>query len=314
MDTEVLRWFQQVADGATVTEVADLWMVSQPKVSRDLMALQREVGAPLLVKSGRVLRLTHAGAVFKRHADAIVNRLDDALAAVDQLVDPERGTVTLAYERTLGTWLVPSLVGEFLAVHPQVSFTLVVGGEDLAVLDEGRVDLAVLASRPNAPLFGGAREGGGASEASVRWEPLFREPLFLAVGPGHRFEDIETVPLAELADEPWVVLPPGMVIRSALDQLCHGAGFEPKVAFECDDLATVRGFVGAGLGVSIVPAMGEDPLPRYAAAPRLVALADAGARREVGLAWSSQRRLLPAAELFRTFVLRSSGAGRTLTS
>ena len=174
MDTEVLRWFQQVADGATVTEVADLWMVSQPKVSRDLMALQREVGAPLLVKSGRVLRLTHAGAVFKRHADAIVNRLDDALAAVDQLVDPERGTVTLAYERTLGTWLVPSLVGEFLAVHPQVSFTLVVGGEDLAVLDEGRVDLAVLASRPNAPLFGGAREGGGASEASVRWEPLFR--------------------------------------------------------------------------------------------------------------------------------------------
>ena len=62
METEVLRWFQQVADGATVTEVADLWMVSQPKVSRDLMALQREVGAPLLVKSGRVLRLTHAGA------------------------------------------------------------------------------------------------------------------------------------------------------------------------------------------------------------------------------------------------------------
>ena len=48
------------------------------------------------------------------------------------------------------------MVGEFLAVHPQVSFTLVVGGEDLAVLDEGRVDLAVLASRPNAPLFGGA--------------------------------------------------------------------------------------------------------------------------------------------------------------
>ena len=85
----MLRWFQQVADGATVTEVADLWMVSQPKVSRDLMALQREVGAPLLVKSGRVLRLTHAGAVFKKHVDAIVNRLDDALAEL--AVDPLRG-------------------------------------------------------------------------------------------------------------------------------------------------------------------------------------------------------------------------------
>jgi DNA-binding transcriptional LysR family regulator len=308
METEVLRWFQQVADGATVTEVADLWMVSQPKVSRDLMALQREVGAPLLVKSGRVLRLTHAGAVFKRHVDALINRLDDALADVDQLVDPERGTVTLAYERTLGTWLVPSLVGEFRALHPQVSFTLVVGGEDLAVLDEGRVDLAVLAARPTAPLLGGSTDSG------VRWVPLFREPLFLAVGPGHRFEDIETVPLAELADEPWVVLPSGTVIRSAMEQLCRAAGFEPQVAFECDDLATVRGFVGAGLGISVVPAMGEDPLPRYAATPRLVALADAGARREVGLAWSSQRRLLPAAEMFRTYVLSSSGVGRTFPS
>jgi DNA-binding transcriptional LysR family regulator len=137
----------------------------------------------------------------------------------------------------------------------------------------------------------------------VRWEPLFREPLFLAVGPGHRFEDIETVPLAQLADEPWVALPVGSVIRTAMEQLCHAAGFEPRVAFECDDLATVRGFVGAGLGVSIVPAMGEDPLPRYAATARLVALADPGARREIGLAWSTERRLLPAADVFRRFVL-----------
>jgi LysR family transcriptional activator of glutamate synthase operon len=298
METEVLRWFQQVADGATVTEVADLWMVSQPKVSRDLMALQREVGAPLLVKSGRVLRLTHAGAVFKRHVDAIVNRLDDALADVDQLMDPERGTVTLAYQQTLGTWLVPSLVGEFRATHPNVAFTLVAGGAGLTILHEGRFDLAILAGRPPEA----ALAASGAA-AAVRWEPLFREPLFLAVGPGHRFEDIETVPLAQLADEPWVALPAGSVIRSAMEELCRAAGFEPRIAFECDDLATVRGFVGAGLGVSIVPAMGEDPLPRYAATARLVALADPGARREIGLAWSTERRLLPAADVFRRFVL-----------
>lgn len=308
METEVLRWFQQVADGSTVTEVAELWMVSQPKVSRDLMALQRDVGAPLLVKSGRVLRLTHAGAVFKRHVDAIVNRLDDALADVDQLMDPERGTVTLAYQQTLGTWLVPSLVGEFRSAHPDVSFTLVAAGSDLTVLDEGRVDMAILASRPAGTALVTAD-----SSATVRWEALFREPLFLAVGPGHRLEDIETVPLAQLADDPWVALPPGAVIRAEMEQLCRTAGFEPQVAFECDDLATVRGFVGAGLGVSILPAMGEDPLPRYAATARLVALADPGAHREIGLAWSTQRRLLPAADLFRRFVLTSCAAGRPRT-
>ena len=85
MDTVALRWFQEVADGATVTEVAETWMVSQPKVSRALAAIADEVGAPLLTRAGRVLRMTHAGAVFKRHVDRFINELDDGLAAVDQL-------------------------------------------------------------------------------------------------------------------------------------------------------------------------------------------------------------------------------------
>ena len=62
MDTEVLRFFQQVADGATVTEVAELYQVSQPGVSRGLQRLEEEVGTPLLMRSGRLLRPTHAAA------------------------------------------------------------------------------------------------------------------------------------------------------------------------------------------------------------------------------------------------------------
>ncbi len=289
MDTDALRWFQQVADGATVTEVAELSMISQPKVSRGLAALQAEVGAPLLAKSGRLLRLTHAGAVFKRHVDSIVNRLDDALADVDQLVDPERGTVTLAYEPTLGTWLVPSLVGGFRAAHPHVDFDLVAGDEHLAEVDDSRVDLVLVASQPLA--------------SSIEWRRLFTEPLFLAMPPGHPLEDIDTVRLADVRDEPWVCLRAGARMRHAVEELCAAAGFEPRIAFEADDLATVRGFVGAGLGISLVPAMGEDPLPRSDGIARLVAIADAGARREVGLAWSRERRMLPAAGLFRRWVL-----------
>ena len=80
VDTESLRWFQQVADGVTVTEVADLYLVSQPGVSRALARLEEQVGTPLLHKSGRVLRLTQAGATFKRHVDGLLHELDDGLA------------------------------------------------------------------------------------------------------------------------------------------------------------------------------------------------------------------------------------------
>ena len=103
MDTDVLRFFQQVADGATVTEVAELYQVSQPGVSRGLQRLEEEVGTPLLMRSGRLLRPTHAGSVFKRHVDAVLHALDDGLAAAEELIDPESGTVRLAFQRSLGT-------------------------------------------------------------------------------------------------------------------------------------------------------------------------------------------------------------------
>ena len=82
------------------------------------------LGAPLLRRSGRVLRLTHAGAVFKPHLDAMLHNLDDGIAAVSQLIDPDTGVVALAFQQSLGTWLVPDLVRSFRTAHPRVRFLL----------------------------------------------------------------------------------------------------------------------------------------------------------------------------------------------
>lgn len=339
VDIDVLRWFQMVADGATVTEVGEIFMVSQPQVSRSLAALQREVGAPLLVRSGRVLRLTHAGSVFKRHVDRAVDEIDDGLADVDQLIDPERGTVTLAYEPSLGGWLVPSVVSGFRAAHPEVEFVLRhLGQEVLEAFDAvaaARIDLAFTADPSAGSGASGGSGGSGGDSAAVRWHRLFTEPFFLAVSAGHPLADRGAVDLAEAAAESFVGMgaaPLGILAANA----CRSAGFEPKVRFEADDLPTVRGFVAAGLGVALVPAMGPDfaaaPVPsgdlgavgaagvsasgspgRYAAGPagpRLLRLTDPTIGRAIGLAWSAQRRLLPAADLFRRHVLGEAAATR----
>ncbi|HMD93792.1 MAG TPA: LysR family transcriptional regulator, partial [Trebonia sp.] len=76
MDTDVLRWFKKVAEGATVTEVSDLEGVTQSGVSRALARLEEQVGTPLLRRSGRRLRLTQAGEVFKPYVDALLHQLD----------------------------------------------------------------------------------------------------------------------------------------------------------------------------------------------------------------------------------------------
>src|SRR5437016_12534312 len=117
MDTDALRWLQHVADGTTVTEISETETVTQSGVSRALRRLEAEVGTPLLRRSGRTLRMTHAGAVFKRHVDALLYQLDDGIAAVSQLIDPGTGTVALAFQQSLGPWLVPDLVRTFRAAH-----------------------------------------------------------------------------------------------------------------------------------------------------------------------------------------------------
>ena len=151
MDVASLRWFQLVADGVTVTEVSEIEMVSQPAVSRALGRLEQEVGAPLLRREGRVLRMTHAGTVFKRHVDGVLHQLDDGLAAVHQLLDPETGTVTVAFQPSLGTWLVPDLVTSFRAEHPDVRLDLRSKEDETlaAVGAHSAVDLELSTLRPH---------------------------------------------------------------------------------------------------------------------------------------------------------------------
>jgi DNA-binding transcriptional LysR family regulator len=307
VDTEALRWFQQVAEGVTVTEVGELYWVTQSGVSRGLSRLEAQVGTPLLHRSGRTLRMTPAGAAFKRHVDALLNDLDDGLAAVNQLIDPDTGTVSVAFQLSLGTWLVPHLVSTFRAEHPGVQFTLQQVRDELVspVLDAGRVDLEITAWRRSDP--------------SVRWQRLLTEPLCLAVPVGHRLaghgtagrrRPVSSVDLADVREEPFVALRPTSLLRRQAQELCERAGFQPTISFEGVDLPTVRGFVAAGLGVAIVPAphsgdgdLGQTPL-------RYLPIADPTAVREIGLAWSTERRLLPAAELFRRHVIETAAARR----
>lgn len=287
VDIEVLRYFQQVADGLTVTETADVFRITQPAVSRSLKRLEAEVGAPLLERVGRGLRLTHAGKAFKAHLDGALHQLDDGIAAVEELLDPATGTVRVAFQPSLGTWLVPAVVASFRQRHPSVRVNLMAVGDPAGstpVLD-GLVDLQFTARRPRHP--------------EVTWQRLIRQPLGLAVPPTHRLASRTAADLQEFAEDDFVMLHPAWELRTLVNDLCSRAGFVPRVTFEEDDMLVVRGFVTAGLGVTVVPQVPSDTFRSNSGAERLIALRDATAFREVGVAWSSERRLLPSAILFR---------------
>ena len=298
MDTEALRWLQQVADGTTVTEVSELESVTQSGVSRALARLEAEIGTPLLRRSGRTLRMTHAGAVFKPHLDALLHHLDDGIAAVSQLIDPDSGVVALAFQQSLGTWLVPDLARSFRAAHPRVRFRLtqVRDEPNSAALDGGNTDLELGTRRP--------------PDAAVHTRLIALEPLRLALPREHPLAAQRKLRLAEVATEPFISLRSASALRRLTDHLCEQAGFTPTVIFDGDDLSNVRGFVAAGLGVAVVPAPRVGSPEAVPGPVAYLEILDSGAVREIFLTWSAERRLLPATDLFRRHILRRAATGR----
>lgn len=279
MDVATLRWFQLVADGATVTEVSELDLTSQPTISRALARLSDEVGTPLLHREGRLLRLTRAGAAFKRHVDAMLHHLDDGLAAVDQLTDPERGTVVLAYQASLGSWLVPRLVATFRERHPDVKLEL-----------HSLRDRTTAARHPDLELS--TRQLPGR-----QWRVLLREPIKVVLPREHPLSRRPSIAVTDLAEEPLVAMRPTSQLRLATDAILSAAGVRPRIAYEVDDLPSLYGYVAAGLGIALAPER-----------PGEVVLRDLPGRvfRDIGLSWPSERQLLPSAELFRDHVLRNA--------
>ncbi|WP_188587019.1 LysR family transcriptional regulator [Gordonia jinhuaensis] len=280
-----LRWFIAVADQGNLTAAADEVHVSQPTLSRMVARLERELGVALFERTGRGLELTRYGQVYLDRARRANAELDAAKREIDELREPARGGLRLAFLHSFGVELVPELIRRFRAENPGVRFTLFQDAAETVVdhVDAGDADLAIVAPRP--------------MRTDMAWRPIIDQRLALAVPADHRFAERPQIGIAEAADEPFVVMRKGFGMRRILDELCAQAGFEPNITFESTELATVAGLIGAGLGVGILPI--EDS-PRQ---PNLVMVPLVGPTREVGLVWQTTRPLPSVAKQFVDFVL-----------
>jgi DNA-binding transcriptional LysR family regulator len=294
VNIDELRWFLALAETEHVTSAANRLYLTQPTLSRALARLERELGTALFDRDGRRLRLNQYGRILREHATRALAEVDTARHRIEALTDPDTGLVRLSFLHSLGTWLVPDLVREYRAHAPRVRFALSQDVAEVVVasLREGRTDLALTSPRPDGE--------------DLAWHPVHRERLCLAVPPDHRLADRQRVPLSALAAEPFIVLRADTGLRRITDELCHDAGFEPTVALDSSDLATVRALVGAGLGIAVVPEphLGDEPN-----GPVYLQLTDTSAHRTIGLCWAARRPLPAPVVAFRAHVEGRSPAG-----
>jgi LysR family transcriptional activator of glutamate synthase operon len=283
-----LAVLKALATDEHVTRVAERVGLPQPTISRWLAELGDQLGAPIIAKSGRRVRLTRAGRLLADAATRSLAALEPGLREVEEELDPEKGRVVLGFLHMLGRSVVPELVRGFRADHPHVRFGLIQNARQAVVdkLASGEIDLALVAPPPEGPEF----------ESQL----LFEQELIVVVPSTHRLAARKAVRLKDLADEEFIVLEHGYGLRQITDDLCAAAGFTPKIAFEGQETETVRGLVAAGLGVSLLPHPEFTPpagVRELPLTPRSV--------RAFGLAWLKDHPLPPAVRAFRDHALRT---------
>lgn len=284
-----LARFLAVAHAEHVTRAAQEAGIPQSTLSRDIARLEADLGVELFVRSGRTLRLSRAGRILLRHAERAAAEIAAGVQEIRGEADAVRGRVGFAFLTALGASTVPGLLREFRAAHPQARCDLVQGGHGILLeqLRAGDVDLALTSPAPG--------------DDGVDVEPLAEEPLFLVVPAGHGFAGRAAIALGEAADEPFVGFLPGYGLRGTLERHAAAAGFRPRLTFEGGDIETVRGLVGAGLGVALLPAathpstveVVEVPVHR----PRAV--------RPIALVSAAGRMLSPPAAALREIIRAS---------
>ncbi|HZG17275.1 MAG TPA: LysR family transcriptional regulator [Candidatus Bathyarchaeia archaeon] len=291
MEWQQLEYFQTLARLQHVTRAAEFLSISQPALSRSIARLEEELGVPLFTRQGRTIMLNRYGKLFLHRVDRILAEFHNGKQELHDLVHPEHGEVALGFLHTLGTSIIPDLIGTFRTLSPSIRFQLI-QNHSYSLLDhmnEGELDLCLIAEPTETKMH-------------IQWVPLWTEEIFAILPPWHPLAECKSIMLEEIADESFIFLKKGYALRETTDRLFRQLGINPKVTFEGEEVATVAGLVGAGLGVSLLPDVGMDKSKTVQ-----IHVRQPKCNRVIGMAFIEERYLSPAALQFKAFVMEHFG-------
>ncbi len=269
MELRHLRYFLAVAEAEHITRAAESLNLSQPSLSQQIRQLEEELGAPLLERVGRRVRLTEGGRLFESYARRILALQGEAVDAVRELEGLARGTVNLGTVHTVKSYLVPKVLATFHEAHPSLFIKVQeLGNPEIeTALLEGSLDLGLGFGPPIHP--------------GIDAEPLFDEKLVLVLNRRHPLAGRHHLDLATLKDLPLFLLPGTFCTRRMLDEALTRGSVKLQVMGEMGSiegiLETLRGTVAG----SVLPSLALKADPQLVALP----LRGGALSRKVSLLW-----------------------------
>ncbi|MFI0895591.1 LysR family transcriptional regulator [Streptomyces sp. NPDC020983] len=245
LDIRQLEVLAEIARTGSYTAAAASLGYTQPAVSYQMRRLQQTVGAPLVTRAGRGVRLTQTGQSLARHAEAIFSVLRAADQDIASQVARGGGLVRMVSFQSGCVSLLPEVVGRLRDHHPDVRITLTQAEPVQAreLVRSGAADLGLLCNWAN--------EGVPEGEPTMLRVPLMTDRRCVVMRHDHPLAGRSEIALAELADHDWVM----ESYRDRFEAACTNLGFEPRISATVDDSHTLQALVSAGLGISLMNEM-----------------------------------------------------------
>jgi LysR family transcriptional regulator, low CO2-responsive transcriptional regulator len=284
MDFEQLETFLEVARLSSFSRAAERRFRTQPAISAQIRALEEEVGARLLDRSGGKVSITQSGKLFQKYAEETLEARKAVLTAIAETERVPRGEIIVGANEGTCLHILPEVFAEFKRQYPDVAVNIKRAdyGKILESVIDNSVDFGVVSLPVN--------------DNRLKIVLIHRDELVIIAPPDHPLANSKSAMVADTANFPLVVPKAGHT-RDALEELFNERRVKPRYAMELDSSELLKRFVAAKVGVGFIARshVQEDVQARVLAA---IEISDAQIRRDLALVYRKDKALSRAALAF----------------
>lgn len=236
MELTQLKYFYAAAECGHITKAAEKLHIAQPALTQSVRRLENELGVKLFVRRGRSIALSPCGEYLYKQLGGVLKTLDRVPCELLKIAELEQKTIRVNI--IAASLLITELIIEYKRLHPDIKFVLHQSA------DAENCDCTISANLP----------GILPNMPKNCYYRSFSEEIKLAVPAGSYYAGLPSIQLSDTKDNGFISLSGSKPFHNICETLCRMVGFTPDVVFESDSPSTVRGLIGAGMGIGFWPA------------------------------------------------------------
>ncbi|ELM6620512.1 LysR family transcriptional regulator [Vibrio fluvialis] len=285
MDTRHLKHFVSVARNESFTQAAKVLHIAQPALSISIKKFEQQLGVVLFKRDERKVTLTHEGMVLLEHATRILQQIEDAQLAMDELKGLVKGEVRLGAPSMMGSYFFPQIVMAFKSHFPNLKMTIIEAGSQSIrhMLLSGELDIGVILNHDLPP--------------DLEIDPLLSSQMVAVVGNEHELAQRTQIRFDEFFEHELVMFKPGYFHREFIDKVCKEHKFNANFSFETNLLPMILSIVKHEYAITALLELVTDNEPEVTAIPF-----EPPVWLDLALAWRKDGYLSNADRTFIEFV------------